>query len=212
MTFEVRRADLLLPPVARRGTCDRESCLEHRDERPGSGVRPWSICVPGKQKTREEQVQKSITVGIDWGNSVHQVAIVDAAGRQIANFAVAHDVAGLTSLAERLAEFGDELPVAVERAEGLLVEHLQALGMRVYPLPETLALGVRARRFQFEVEILVRARWEGIPVLEAPVWVSYAPGSKRISHFRPFVDFCRNSETFTRLIFLRIIRRILRRE
>ena len=79
-------------------------------------------------------------------------------------------------------------------------------GMRIYPLPEALGLGVRARRFQFEVEILVRARWQGIPIVEAPVHVSYTPGMKRISHFRPFVDFCRNSGTFSRLIFLRIIR------
>ena len=84
-------------------------------------------------------------------------------------------------------------------------------GMRIYPLPEAAALGVRARRFQFEVEILVRAQWAGIPVIEAPVGVSYWPGMKRISHFRPFVDFCRNSETFTRLIFLRIIRLVLGR-
>ncbi|MCX5820159.1 MAG: glycosyltransferase family 2 protein [Deltaproteobacteria bacterium] len=79
-------------------------------------------------------------------------------------------------------------------------------GMRVYPLPEAMRLGVRARRFQFEVEILVRARWAGIPVVEAPVHVSYTPGMKRISHFRPFVDFCRNSGTFSRLIFLRVLR------
>ena len=99
----------------------------------------------------------------------------------------------------------------VRAAGGPVLSDSQS-GMRVYPLPETLALGVRARRFQFEVEILVRARWEGIPVLEAPVRVSYAPGSKRISHFRPFIDFCRNSETFARLIFLRIIRPILIRK
>ncbi|MFZ4440229.1 MAG: glycosyltransferase family 2 protein [Syntrophales bacterium] len=78
-------------------------------------------------------------------------------------------------------------------------------GMRIYPLPEAAGLGVVARRFQFEVEILVRARWAGIPVVEAPVSVCYTPGMKRISHFRPFVDFCRNSATFTRLIFMRII-------
>ena len=83
-------------------------------------------------------------------------------------------------------------------------------GMRLYPLPESLLLGVRARRFQFEVEILVRARWRGIPVLEAPVGVSYAPGGGRVSHFRPFVDFCRNTGTFSRLIFLRIFRCIVR--
>ena len=79
-------------------------------------------------------------------------------------------------------------------------------GLRIYPLPEAIRLGVRARRFQFEVEILVRAQWAGIPVIEVPVRVSYTPGMKRISHFRPFVDFCRNSGTFSRLIFLRIMR------
>ena len=84
-------------------------------------------------------------------------------------------------------------------------------GMRIYPLPEAASLGVRARRFQFEVEILVRARWAGIPVVEAPVRVSYTPGMKRISHFRPFVDFCRNSATFTRLILLRVVRPIFGR-
>lgn len=79
-------------------------------------------------------------------------------------------------------------------------------GMRVYPLPEALRLGVKARRFQFEVEILVRARWRGIPVIEAPVGVSYAPDGRRVSHFRPWADFWRNSETFSRLIILRLLR------
>jgi glycosyltransferase involved in cell wall biosynthesis len=74
-------------------------------------------------------------------------------------------------------------------------------GMRLYPLPETLNLPVRARRFQFEVEVLVKARWYGIPVVEAPVRVVYAPRGERISHYRGFVDFMRNSGAFTRLIF-----------
>lgn len=93
----------------------------------------------------------------------------------------------------------------VRAAGGPVLSDTQS-GMRIYPLPEALGLGVRARRFQFEVEILVRARWQGIPIVEAPVHVSYTtPGMKRISHFRPFVDFCRNSGTFSRLIFLRIL-------
>jgi glycosyltransferase involved in cell wall biosynthesis len=77
-------------------------------------------------------------------------------------------------------------------------------GFRIYPLPEALNLGTKARRFQFEVEILVQAQRKGIPVIEAPVRVNYNPDGKRISHFRPFVDFLRNSSTFTRLIFTRI--------
>lgn len=78
-------------------------------------------------------------------------------------------------------------------------------GLRLYPLPEAMHLKVRARRFQFEVEILVRACWRGIPVLEAPVRVTYAPRGSRVSHFRPFVDFLRNTGTFSRLIFMRIL-------
>jgi glycosyltransferase involved in cell wall biosynthesis len=78
-------------------------------------------------------------------------------------------------------------------------------GMRIYPLPETLELPVTARRFQFEVEILVKASWKGIPVIEAPISVTYQPGEKRVSHYRGFVDFMRNAATFSRLIFMRIV-------
>ncbi len=77
-------------------------------------------------------------------------------------------------------------------------------GMRIYPLPQAFYLGTKARRFQFEVEILVRAKRNGVPVIEVPVRVNYNPTGSRISHFRPFVDFLRNSSTFTRLIFSRI--------
>jgi glycosyltransferase involved in cell wall biosynthesis len=73
-------------------------------------------------------------------------------------------------------------------------------GFRIYPLPETLRLDVRARRYQFEVELLAKAHWAGIPVTEAEIGVDYRPGSKRISHFHPFVDFMRNTLVFARLI------------
>jgi glycosyltransferase involved in cell wall biosynthesis len=76
-------------------------------------------------------------------------------------------------------------------------------GFRLYPLPEVLDIPVAARRFQFEVEILARARWQGMPVLEAPVGVTYAPKDERVSHYRGFVDFFRNAATFSRLIILR---------
>jgi glycosyltransferase involved in cell wall biosynthesis len=78
-------------------------------------------------------------------------------------------------------------------------------GFRIYPLPQSAKMKVKANRFQFEVEILAKAGWNGFPVIEAPVSVSYTPGTQRISHFRPFVDFWRNSGTFLRLIFQRIL-------
>jgi len=86
---------------------------------------------------------------------------------------------------------------------GPLVRDTQS-GFRIYPVPETLELNVRADRFQYEVEVIARAGWKGLPVLEALVGVSYRPGMERVSHFRPFVDFMRNSGTFARLINQRI--------
>lgn len=77
-------------------------------------------------------------------------------------------------------------------------------GFRLYPLPEAMHLNVKARRFQFEVEILVRAKWHGIPVQEVPVRVTYEAVDERVSHYRGFVDFCRNIATFSRLIFMRL--------
>jgi glycosyltransferase involved in cell wall biosynthesis len=78
-------------------------------------------------------------------------------------------------------------------------------GFRVYPLPETLHLGTKAKRYQFEVEVLVRAVWCGIPIIEVPVHAIYGPPEERVSHFRPWLDFWRNTQTFARLVATRVL-------
>ncbi len=90
-------------------------------------------------------------------------------------------------------------------AGGPLVEDSQS-GYRLYPIPEVLQLEVKAKRYQFEVEILVKAKQQGIKTKEAPVQVVYQAKGKRVSHFRPWLDFWRNSVTFNRLIWARIFR------
>jgi glycosyltransferase involved in cell wall biosynthesis len=99
----------------------------------------------------------------------------------------------------------------VRMAGGPAVEDSQS-GFRIYPLPECMHLDVKARRFQFEVEILAKARWKRMPVVEAPVSVSYRTGTPRISHFHPFFDFLRNFAMFSRLITHRILTLHLLRE
>ena len=84
-------------------------------------------------------------------------------------------------------------------------------GFRLYPLSEILELDVQARRYQFEVEVLVRARQSGIAIVEVPVSVVYQPKGVRVSHFHPWRDFLRNSATFCRLICSRLFRRDRRR-
>jgi glycosyltransferase involved in cell wall biosynthesis len=77
-------------------------------------------------------------------------------------------------------------------------------GLRIYPLPETLTLGVRARRYQYEIEVLAKAAWAGASILEVPVEVIYQRGAARISHFKPGLDFLRNTATFYHLITRRV--------
>ena len=64
-------------------------------------------------------------------------------------------------------------------------------GIRVYPLREVLALGLRARHFAFETEVLIRAARAGLTIRSVPVRVYYPPVDERVSHFRPFLDTVR---------------------
>jgi len=61
-------------------------------------------------------------------------------------------------------------------------------GFRIYPLYVLEGLSLWTRRYNFEIEILVRAAWAGVPLREAPISVYYPPGDTRISHFRGFMD------------------------
>jgi transposase len=93
-----------------------------------------------------DQVQHGLAfAGIDWGGHEHQLCVVDGAGHKELELRVAHDVAGLEELLRELAKHGDRLPVAIERAEGLLVEHLQANGNPVFPVSPRIAARARER-------------------------------------------------------------------
>jgi len=75
-------------------------------------------------------------------------------------------------------------------------------GFRIYPMPETLALGAAGSHFDFETEVLIRAARGGILVLSVPVQVYYPPPAERVSHFRPFLDTVRIIRIVLRLILL----------
>jgi hypothetical protein len=47
--------------------------------------------------------------------------------------------------------------------------------------------------------------WNGIPIIEAPVRALYGPPEERVSHFRPWLDFWRNTRTFAQLVAMRIL-------
>ena len=83
--------------------------------------------------------------GVDWGEEHHQLCVVDDRCQRRAQEQVSHDVTGLARLRSQLLRFGPGLPVAIERSEGLLVEHLQAHGHPVYPVSPRIAARARER-------------------------------------------------------------------
>ncbi|RZU03006.1 glycosyltransferase family 2 protein [Rivibacter subsaxonicus] len=75
-------------------------------------------------------------------------------------------------------------------------------GFRVYPLAPVVALLDRVqigRRMDFDVEVLVRLVWAGVPVIQQPTRVTYPQGG--VSHFRALHDNLLISWMHTRLFF-----------
>src|SRR5690606_21376217 len=86
----------------------------------------------------------SMFAAIDWGGQRHQLAVVDQAGREVLNECFDHDAAGLATMLDALGNF--ELSgVAIERSEGLLVEHLQTAGQTVFAVSPRVSARARER-------------------------------------------------------------------
>lgn len=104
---------------------------------------------------------------------------------------------------------------------GVELEDTQS-GYRLYPIRAIKEFSFVTGRYEFEVEVLVRAAWNELDLLCVPIDVYYPPAEERITHFRPFRDFFRISvlNTFLcllaflwfrpRLLFLRLKKKNLR--
>ncbi len=73
-------------------------------------------------------------------------------------------------------------------------------GFRAYPVEAVLELGLRPGRYEWEVEVLVRALWAGVEVRDLPCQVFYPPKEERVSSFDPLWDNVRISLLNTRLV------------
>src|SRR5436190_23994631 len=75
-------------------------------------------------------------VGWDWASRQHAVAVVDERGAVVDRWALEHGEAAMADALRRLARHGPpaELPVAIERADGVVVERLLDAGHPVVPV------------------------------------------------------------------------------
>ncbi len=103
-----------------------------------------------------------------------------------------HRIAGARRFANWL---GDR---AVSLVAGRALSDTQS-GFRIYPVAETLALGARGARMDFESEILILACRAGMPTREITVQVYYPPPSERVSHYRTVSDTVRIARAVVRI-------------
>jgi len=82
---------------------------------------------------------------------------------------------------------------------GIRMEDTQS-GYRLYPL-QRIPQKYCTNKFEFEIEVIVRSAWKGIPVKNIPIQILYDP-AERVSHFRPFKDFTRISILNTVLVVM----------
>ena len=85
---------------------------------------------------------------------------------------------------------------------GIRLEDTQS-GYRLYPL-QRIPKRYFTNKFEFEIEVIVRSAWKGIPVKNIPIQILYDP-KERVSHFRPFKDFTRISILNTILVIITLL-------
>lgn len=83
---------------------------------------------------------------------------------------------------------------------GIRLQDTQS-GFRLYPLLEIRDLNLHTKKFEFEIEVIVKSAWKDVEVQNIPIQVHYDL-ENRVSHFRPFKDFTRISILNTWLVFL----------
>jgi len=88
-----------------------------------------------------------VFVGWDWASAAHDVTMLDDNGRIVDRWALAHTEQALTSTLARLARHATpaELPVIIERPDGVVVDRLQAAGHPVIPVHPTAFHAARPR-------------------------------------------------------------------
>jgi transposase len=95
----------------------------------------------------EELLHPSYLVGIDWAGDKHDVCVLNLAGAIVEAFTIAHTAEGLRELIRRLRRFGspEQLPIAIERPSGLLVNTLIEADFPVVPIHPNALKATRPR-------------------------------------------------------------------
>lgn len=88
---------------------------------------------------------RDVFAGVDWGGSFHQLCLADADGVILLQQRFEHTVDGLDALELALTATAGHVRVAIERAEGILVERLLGAGLEVFCVSPKISSRARER-------------------------------------------------------------------
>ena len=86
---------------------------------------------------------------------------------------------------------------------GLKLQDSQS-GFRLYPIKfmKDINFMKSTKKFEFEIEVIVRSYWSGTEIVHVPIHVLYDE-KERVSHFRPFMDIARMVVLYTWFLLVR---------
>lgn len=108
------------------------------------------------------------------------------------------NVPGKSSFGNKFSNFWFKLETGVSMPD-------TQSGFRLYPIHRYQGKYFFTRKYEFEIEIIVRSSWMGIPVIAVPIQVYYPKQEERVSHFRPFKDFFRISILNSVLVMIALL-------
>ncbi len=91
----------------------------------------------------------------------------------------------------------------MKAATGLKLRDSQS-GFRLYPIKhmEDIRFMKSTKKFEFEIEAIVKSFWSGTEIHHVPIHVLYDM-NERVSHFRPFMDIARMVVLYTWFLLVR---------
>ena len=102
-----------------------------------------------------------------------------------------------SSMANRLSNFWFHFYT------GLNLQDTQT-GYRLYPLYLIKNIKLFSGKYEFELELLIKAAWKNIRIISVKINAYYPPPEERVSHFRPYKDFIRISLLYTLFFFISV--------
>jgi len=103
------------------------------------------------------------------------------------------EVPGKSSFGNRFSNFWFRIETLIKLPD-------TQTGYRIYPLGALKKMRLFTKKFELEIEVIVRLAWNNIKFIPIPIRVLY-DSEERVSHFRPARDFFRISVLNSVLVF-----------